>query len=68
MEISVVIPTIGDRDILPTIVSLNNSTVIPTEIIIVSLNENSYDYISKKYKNVVFTKAERTLFHGGHAT
>ena len=61
MEISVVIPTIGDRDILPTIVSLNNSTVIPTEIIIVSLNENSYDYISKKYKNVVFTKAEKRV-------
>ena len=59
MEISVVIPTIGDRDILPTIVSLNNSTVIPTEIIIVSLKENSYEYISKKYKNVVFTKAEK---------
>ena len=59
MEISVVIPTIGDRDILPTINSLNNSTLIPTEIIIVSLKAKTHKHINKKYKNVVFVKANK---------
>ena len=59
MEISVVIPTIGDRDILPTINSLNNSTLIPTEIIIVSLKAKTQKHINKKYKNVVFVKASK---------
>ena len=59
MEISVVIPTIGDRDILPTIVSLNNSTLIPKEIIIVSLKANIHKHLNKKYKNVVFVKANK---------
>lgn len=59
MNISVVIPTVGDRNVEPTIKALNQSTIIPEEIIIVTLKRNNFENLSSSYKNIKIIKAKR---------
>ena len=59
MKISAVIPTTGKRNISKTLKSLNSSTVVPEEIIIVTLDNSSFTGLSSKYKNVKVINADK---------
>ena len=45
MKLSVVIPTIGDRNLFPTLLSLNNSSIEINEIIISAPIKNKLNRI-----------------------
>ena len=53
MKLSVVIPTIGDRDLFPTLLSLNNSSIEINEIIISAPNKNKLNSVKlQKIRNL----------------
>ena len=59
MKISIVIPTIGKRNLIPTINSLNNNSIKPEEIIIVFPNHESNNLVElKSINNVKIIKSK----------
>jgi len=59
LKISIVIPTIGKRNLIPTINSLNNNSIKPEEIIIVFPNHESNNLVElKSINNVKIIKSK----------
>ena len=59
MKISIVIATIGNRNLIPTINSLNNNTIRPDEIIIcIPLNDENKLEKLKSFSNTKIVKSK----------